>query len=145
MDASTHDGRGGIVGKRHGRVCQFYTAIRDRNFLGSGMADSHAGYVFFRSMGKSTGKVVEIPTLIITLASLSVTALGAFFVYRQTSLTFIKSERDDYRQKASECEQSMRSLMRDNRWLLNRLSQYEDTGQRWRSQHSEDPEKGGGK
>jgi DNA replicative helicase MCM subunit Mcm2 (Cdc46/Mcm family) len=97
-------------------------------------------------MGKGTGKVVEISTLIITVTSLSITALGAFFVYRQTSLTFVKGERDDYRRKCNECEQSMQGLMRENRWLINRLSQYEDPGQRWRPQRSsgEDPEKTGG-
>jgi hypothetical protein len=89
---------------------------------------------------------VEISAFVDAIASLCLTALGAFFVYRQTTLTFIKGERDDYRQKASECEQSMRELMRVNRWLVNRLSQYEDPGRRWRPGRSgsEDPEKTGG-
>jgi hypothetical protein len=94
-------------------------------------------------MGKSSGKVVELSTLIITVTSLSLTALGALFVYRQTSLTFVKDERDEYRRKCNECEQAMTGLMRENRWLLNRLSQYEDPRQIGRAHwsYSQDPEK----
>jgi hypothetical protein len=143
MDATAYDGWGGIVGKYYGVLCQLYAAVRSRDLLGSSVADRHAGHVFFCRMGKSTGKVVELSTLIITITSLSLTALGALFVYRQTSLTFVKDERDEYRRKCSECEQAMTGLMRENRWLLNRLSQYEDPSQLRRSRWpgSQDPEK----
>jgi chromosome segregation ATPase len=76
---------------------------------------------------------VELPTLIITITSLSLTALGAFFVYRQTSLAFIKDERDGYRDKCEDCERELRSLRNENRYLLDRLRRMEEIRQVRRS------------